>query len=100
MESQASASRTRDSPHRVHFDEQQFARIRPLNDLGFAARRRNSPRNEGSVPPVPASSLAYLAAIGMLTMKGMVESLEDPLAYSDDQVIEGFARVFEAAAAP
>jgi len=44
--------------------------------------------------------LAYLAAIGMLTMKGMVESVGDPLLYSDDQLIEGFARVFEAAAAP
>ena len=44
--------------------------------------------------------LAYLAAIGLLTMKGVVESLEDPLVYSDDQLIKGFARVFEAAAAP
>lgn len=31
--------------------------------------------------------LAYLAAIGLLTMKGMVESVEDPLLYSDDQLI-------------
>ena len=44
--------------------------------------------------------LAYLAAIGLLTMKGMVESLQDPLAYSDDQLVEGFARIFEAATAP
>ena len=44
--------------------------------------------------------LAYLAAIGLLTMKGMVESLDDPLLYSDEQLIEGFARIFEAAAAP
>jgi hypothetical protein len=43
--------------------------------------------------------LAHLAAIGMLTMKGMVESLEDPLRYSDEQIVEGFARVFGAAAA-
>jgi hypothetical protein len=44
--------------------------------------------------------LAHLAAIGLLTMKGMVESLGDPLRYSDEQLIEGFARVFEAAASP
>jgi len=44
--------------------------------------------------------LAYLSAIGLLTMKGMVESLDDPLAYSDEQLVEGFARIFAAAAAP
>jgi len=38
--------------------------------------------------------------MGMLTMKGMVESVGDPLLYSDEQLIEGFARIFEAAAAP
>ncbi len=42
--------------------------------------------------------LAYLAALGMLTMKGMVESLDDPLLYSDEEMIEGFAKVFAAAA--
>ena len=41
--------------------------------------------------------LAFLSAIGMLTMKGMVESLSDPLAYSDDRLVDGLARVFEAA---
>jgi hypothetical protein len=44
--------------------------------------------------------LASVAAIGLLTMKGMVESVGDPLLYSDEQLIEGLARVFEAAAAP
>ena len=44
--------------------------------------------------------LSYLAAVGLLTMKGMVESLEDPLLYSDEQLVEGFARIFEAAASP
>ena len=33
-------------------------------------------------------------------MKGMVEHVDDPLVFSDEQLIEGFARVFEAAAAP
>jgi hypothetical protein len=36
--------------------------------------------------------LAYLAAIGLRTMKGMVESAEDPLLYSDDKLIQGFAQ--------
>ncbi len=90
----------------VHFDQQQFARIRPLNDLWFAGaakklseERRMRP-GRAHVEPRLMAFLAYLAAIGLLTMKGMVESLEDPLVYSDDQLIEGFARVFEAAAAP
>lgn len=43
--------------------------------------------------------LAHLAAIGILTMKGMVESLDDPLLYTDAQLVEGFARILEAAAA-
>jgi hypothetical protein len=44
--------------------------------------------------------LANVAAVGILTMKGMVESLRDPLLYSDEQLIEGLARIFEAAATP
>ncbi len=89
----------------VHFDAEQFARIRPLNELWFAgaarklAEERRGRRRRPRVEPRLLAFLAYLAAIGMLTMKGMVESLEDPLAFSDDQLIEGFARVFEAAAA-
>jgi hypothetical protein len=31
-------------------------------------------------------------------MKELVEQLDDPLVFSDEQLIEGFARVFEAAA--
>lgn len=88
----------------VHFDPQQFDRIRPLNELCFAgaakklaAGRQKRPGRQ-RVEPRLLAFLAYLAAIGLLTMKGMVESLGDPLAYSDEQLIEGFARVFEAAA--
>ena len=44
--------------------------------------------------------LAHCSAIGLLTMKGLVESFGDPLVYSDDQLIEGLSRIFEAAAAP
>lgn len=42
--------------------------------------------------------LANVAAIG--TFEGMVESVDDPSKYSDEQLIEGLARVFEAAASP
>lgn len=90
----------------MHFDAEQFARIRPLNELwlGRAAEKlsRDQARHSGraGVEPRLAAFLAYLAAIGMLTMKGMVESLDDPLIYSDDELIDGFARIFEAATAP
>jgi AcrR family transcriptional regulator len=90
----------------IHFDEGQFARIRPLNDLWLAGAEKRLANDQkkrparAQVEPRLMAFLAYLAAIGLLTMKGMVESLDDPLIYSDDQLIEGFARVFAAAAAP
>jgi AcrR family transcriptional regulator len=90
----------------VHFDSKQFARIRPLNDLWYsgAARKLSAERKlrpgRAKVEPRLMAFLAHLAAIGLLTMKGMVESVEDPLLYSDEQLVEGFARVFEAATAP
>lgn len=89
----------------VRFDPQQFARIRPLNDLWLAgaARKLGEERKRGSgrapVEPRLLAFLALLAGIGLLTMKGMVERFDDPLIYSDEQLIEGFARVFAAAAA-
>lgn len=88
----------------VHFGEQQFARIRPLNELWFAgaAKRlgedRKKRRGRAKVEPRLLAFLAWLASIGLLTMKGLVESQNDPLIYTDEQLIEGFARVFAAAA--
>jgi AcrR family transcriptional regulator len=89
----------------LHFNAEQFARIRPLNELWFggAAERlaEERPKRPGSkrVEPRMMAFLAYLSAIGLLTMKGMVESVDDPLIYSDDQMIEAFGKIFEAAAA-
>ena len=88
-------------PGAVHWDEQQFARIRPLNDLAYAGaakRLADDGVNRAGVPPRMLAFLAHLAAVGLLTMKGMVESLDDPLAYSDAELVEGFAKVFRAAA--
>lgn len=93
------------SPGSVHFDSAQFARIRPLNDLWLAgaakklAADRNASSRRRTVEPRLMAFLAYLSAIGVLTMKGMVESVGDPLIYSDDQLIDGLAKIFEAAAA-
>jgi AcrR family transcriptional regulator len=91
-------------PGAVRWSEEQFARIRPLNELclaGAARRlkeRRGKRQGGAEVEPRLMAFLAYLATIGLLTMKGMVESLDDPLKYSDEQMIEGLARIFAAAA--
>ena len=88
----------------LHFNPEQFARIRPLNDLCLAGAaekldhdRKKRP-DSAAVEPRLMAFLAYLSAIGLLTMKGMVESVGDPLLYSDDQLVDGFAKIFEVAA--
>lgn len=90
----------------VHVGAEQFARIRPLNDLAYSgatkilAKEWKGTRGRAGVEPRLMVFLANVAAVGVLTMKGMVESVGDPLVYSDEQLIEGLARIFEAAAAP
>lgn len=82
---------------------EQLARLRPLNDLAFAgaARRVRSGRSgRAGVPPRLLAFLAHLSALGVLTMKGLVETFDDPLLYSDEELIDALARVFEAAARP
>jgi AcrR family transcriptional regulator len=90
----------------VKMEAQQLARLRPLNDLvyGSASRRlsgeRKKVRARARVEPRLLAFLAHAAALGLLTFKGMVESVDDPLLYSDEQLIEGLIEVFAAAAAP
>ncbi len=89
----------------IHWSAEQFARIRPLNELLFAgaaekiAADASAPSDAAAVEPRLMAVLAFLSAIGMLTMNGMVESVSDPLAYSDDRLVDGLARIFEAAVA-
>lgn len=93
-------------PGAVHWNSRQFERIRPLNDLIFAgaAKRVAAPRGKKKAAAAPAidprllTFLAYVSALGLLTMKGMVESLDDPLVYTDETLIDGLAKVFQAAA--
>jgi AcrR family transcriptional regulator len=89
----------------MHFDGEQFARIRPLNDLWFAGATKRlgdqHKKRSHSAPIEPRllAFLAWVASIGLLTVKGMVENHDDPLIYSDDQLIDAMSRVFAAAAA-
>jgi AcrR family transcriptional regulator len=84
----------------------QLARIRPLNDLAYAGATQRltadwkRARGRARVEPRLMAFLAQTSAIGVLTMKGMVESVGDPLLYSDEEMTEALARIFEAAAAP
>lgn len=88
----------------VNWSEEQFDRLRPLNDLtlagaaGLLRQDRKGRPGRARVEPRLLAFLAYLAAIGLLTMKGVVEHVNDPLRYSDEELIEGFAKVFAAAA--
>jgi AcrR family transcriptional regulator len=88
----------------VEMSAEQFERIRPLNDLvlGSAstllAKEREHDGAGPAVEPRLLAFLAYLSAIGLLTMKGLVEAQGDPLLYSDEQLIGGFAKVFARAA--
>jgi hypothetical protein len=78
----------------------QVARIRPLNDLMYQTAERKLAA--GRRPPSHPRRLvfaAHLAAMGMLSMKAIVERFDDPLRYSDDELIDELCRVYRTAAA-
>lgn len=82
----------------VKLSAEQFARVRPLNDLLLKGATQKL--TAAGAPPAESrliAFLAFLSALGVLTMKGLVESMNDPLAYTDDQLADGLASVFEAA---
>ena len=88
------------NPSGLHFTPEQFERIRPINDmlLRGATAKLSEGGQSGVVEPRLLAFLAFVSALGLLTMKGLVESLDDPLVYSDAQLIEGLSRIFAAAA--
>lgn len=93
-------------PGTVQVTAAQLERIRPLNELSYGGTAKRlaqdwkKARGRARVEPRLMAFLAGVSALGVLTMKGLVESSNDPLLYSDEQLIEGLTRVFEAAAAP
>jgi AcrR family transcriptional regulator len=92
----------------MQMSPEQLTRIRPLNDMLLAGATRllaegkttgqETGQETGKVEPRLLSFLAFLSAIGLLTMKGLVESQGDPLLYSDDQLIEALTTIFARAA--
>lgn len=94
-------------PETVKIGAEGLARIRPLNNIAFADATqkltetfKHQGKGRARVEPRLMAFLANVAALGIMTMKGMVEAVGDPLLYSDDQLIDGLARIFEVAAAP
>lgn len=94
------------APGAIRIGKEQLARIRPLNDLAYKGAAKllseewKQGRGRAGVDPRLMVFLANVAALGILTMKGLVESFGDPLLYSDEQLIDALARIFETAAAP
>jgi len=93
-------------PGTVRVTPEQLARVRPYNDVAYAGATKllsedwKQARGRARVEPRMMAFLANLAAVGVLTMKGMVESIGDPLLYSDEQLIDALSRIFAAAAEP
>jgi AcrR family transcriptional regulator len=85
-----------------------IARIRPLNDVLYGEAEvklvadRRGARGRRRDPSAPRRLVfsAHLAAIGLLTMKSLVERFEDPLRFTDDELVDELCRAFRAAAEP
>lgn len=86
----------------LQLSPEQFERIRPINDtlLGGAARKLAEADPPRLVDPRLFAFLAFASALGLLTMKGLVESQGDPLLYSDEQLIGALSAIFITAATP
>ena len=87
----------------MQMSPEQLQRIRPLNDMLLAgatrllAEGKSTDQSTGKVEPRLLSFLAFLSAIGLLTMKGLVESQGDPLLYSDETLIDALTAIFATA---
>lgn len=84
------------SGSRMAMTPEQLNRIRPLNDMLLAGATRlvAAGREPGPIEPRLLVFLAFLSSVGLLTMKGLVESQGDPLLYSDEQLIEALTHIF------
>ncbi len=75
-----------------------LVRIRPLNDLLYAgAAQRLHADSKGTLSLADARRLAFVAytsVVGLLTMKALVESADDPLVHQDTAMIDTLVSVF------
>jgi hypothetical protein len=82
----------------VRIGPAELARLRPLNELTYGGAAARIGRGRPVVDPRLLAFLAHAAAVGLLTMKGMVENADDPLRWSDAELVDGLASVLAAAA--
>jgi AcrR family transcriptional regulator len=83
------------------FNADRLARLRPLNDLLFSgvAERIAHDRGSGSTAEDARrlAFVAYTSVIGLLTMKSLVESADDPLRHADDQLLDTLVSTYRSA---
>jgi len=83
---------------------EELERIRPINDLfyGGAEARLLADQRTGSFPkkrdPRRFAFTAHMAVIGLLNMKAITASVDDPLIHSDDDLIDDLCTTFRDAA--
>jgi len=79
----------------------ELARVRPINDLLYGAveakllagaRHRKRDRRARRL-----AFTAHVAAMGLLTMRAIVEKLDDPLLHDDAALLDELCRIFRAA---
>jgi AcrR family transcriptional regulator len=77
-----------------------MARLRPLNDRAYGGATKKvevQRRGRGGVDPRRLTFLAHISALGLATYKGLVDSTGGSLAYSDEVLLDDFAKIFGAA---
>ena len=83
----------------------EFERIRPVNDMlyGGAESRLRADQRTGGFPkkrdPRRFAFTAHMAVLGLLNMKAIAASADDPLIHSDDDLIDDLCMTFRDAAA-
>lgn len=91
-------------PAAMRMEADMIARVRPLNDMLYAGAEARLERDRergvlrAGVQPRRLAFLAHMAAIGVLTMKGLVEGADDPLVHKDDALVDELCRAFRNAA--
>jgi AcrR family transcriptional regulator len=82
----------------------ELERIRPVNDMlyGGAEERLRADQQTGRFPkkrdPRRFAFTAHMAVIGLLNMKAIAASADDPLIHSDQDLIDDICRTFRDAA--
>jgi AcrR family transcriptional regulator len=82
----------------------ELERIRPINDMtyGGTEQRLRADQRAGRFPkhrnPRRFAFTAHMAVTGVLNMKAITESANDPLIHRDDDLIDSLCKTFRAAA--